>query len=84
MGRNLQLIQLPSKECARSTWDNYGIQRLCSLGSTNKMDITRQIFLKMIGFIKLLLEVEAIKTDSVQSSSNYLQKLFTKNLLTAR
>ena len=25
-----------------------------------------------------------IKTDSVQSSSNYLQKLFTKNLLTAR
>ena len=24
------------------------------------------------------------KTDSVQSSSNYLQKLFTKNLLTAR
>jgi len=24
-----------------------------------------------------------IKTDSVQSSSNYLQKLFTKNLLTA-
>ena len=25
-----------------------------------------------------------LKTDSVQSSSNYLQKLFTKNLLTAR
>ena len=24
------------------------------------------------------------KRDSVQSSSNYLQKLFTKNLLTAR
>ena len=24
------------------------------------------------------------KTDSVQSSSNYLQKFFTKNLLTAR
>ena len=27
---------------------------------------------------------ERSKTDSVQSSSNYLQKLFTKNLLTAR
>ena len=27
---------------------------------------------------------ENVKTDSVQSSSNYLQKLFTKNLLTAR
>ena len=26
----------------------------------------------------------SIKMDSVQSSSNYLQKLFTKNLLTAR
>ena len=25
-----------------------------------------------------------IKTDSVQSSNNYLQKLFTENLLTAR
>ena len=25
-----------------------------------------------------------VKTDSVESSSNYLQKLFTKNLLTAR
>ena len=25
----------------------------------------------------------SVKTDSVQSSSNYLQKLFTKNLLTA-
>ena len=29
-------------------------------------------------------QVEVFKTDSVQSSSNYLQKLFTKNLLTAR
>ena len=27
---------------------------------------------------------KVIKTDSVQSSSNYLQKFFTKNLLTAR
>ena len=27
---------------------------------------------------------ETFKTDSVQSSSNYLHKLFTKNLLTAR
>ena len=29
-------------------------------------------------------EEDLIKTDSVQSSINYLQKLFTKNLLTAR
>ena len=28
--------------------------------------------------------LERLKTDSVQSSSNYLQKLFTKNLLTVR
>ena len=27
---------------------------------------------------------QSVKTDSVQSSSNYLQKVFTKNLLTAR
>ena len=27
---------------------------------------------------------QEFKTDSIQSSSNYLQKLFTKNLLTAR
>ena len=29
-------------------------------------------------------DLVVIKMDSVQSSSNYLQKLFTKNLLTAR
>ena len=29
------------------------------------------------------LEQNKIKTDSVQSLSNYLQKLFTENLLTA-
>ena len=27
---------------------------------------------------------EVVETDSIQSSSSYLQKLFTKNLLTAR
>ena len=31
-----------------------------------------------------LIKCQMIKTDSVQSSSNYLQKLFSKNLLTAR
>ena len=31
-----------------------------------------------------LIKCQMIKTDTVQSSSNYLQKLFTKNLLTAR
>ena len=31
-----------------------------------------------------ILALILIKTDSVQSSSNYLQKSFTKNLLTAR
>ena len=33
----------------------------CLLGTTNKMDITSQRFLKLIGFIKLCLEVKAIK-----------------------
>ena len=70
VGRNLQLLQLPSKECARSTWDNYDIQRLCSLGSTNKMDITRQRFLTLIGFIKLWWEVEVIKKTE-NSFENY-------------
>ena len=32
----------------------------------------------------LVQDQEYFKTDSVQSSSNYLQKLCTKNLLTAR
>ena len=31
-----------------------------------------------------LIKCQMIKTDSVQSLSNYLQKLFSKNLLTAR
>ena len=44
--------------------------------------------LVQINRVKHLLDVKrlenAIKTDSVQSSSTCLQKLFTKNLLTAR
>ena len=37
--------------------------RLGFLGSTNKMDITGQIFLKLIGFVKPCLEVKAIKKN---------------------
>ena len=43
-------------------------------------------FLERLGKKSVLemLAAYSFKTDSVQSSSNYLQKLFTKNLLTAR
>ena len=33
----------------------------CLLGTTNTMDITKQGYLKLIDFIKLCLEVKAIK-----------------------
>ena len=42
------------------------------------------VYVYQVNNITIIVNIMIIKTDSIQSSSNYLQKLFTKNLLTAR